>query len=88
MLGIETISAESFETPPCEVWPDHLPALNTFLRCVRQWRTESGKVLGLDYNVVFQVMDRSGITNQLEVLDDVAVIEKQAVELLNKKTNR
>lgn len=86
IFGIETLDTDELKTPPYEVWKDHISALNTFLRCVTQWRTGTSGVVGLDYNVVLQVMVLYDVPNRPAVLDEVRVIEDRAVALLNKKT--
>lgn len=67
-----------------EVWPEHVDAVDLFLRCMTQWRTSSTGVVGLDYGVVLQLISLYGMKEPAKVLEDLQVMELRAVKLLNK----
>ena len=56
-----------------------------FLRCATQWRTASSGVVGLDYGAVFNVLDLYAVGNRLQVFEDLQIMERRAVELINAK---
>ncbi|HCV01730.1 MAG TPA: hypothetical protein DG048_03700 [Pseudoalteromonas sp.] len=56
-----------------------------FLRVQTQFRTDNGYVVGLDYNVLFKVMELEKIKNPLDVLEDVQTIEARIIELLSER---
>lgn len=60
----------------------------TFLRCDTQWRSAGQGVFGLDYGVVFQMMALYSVDSPRQVMEDLKVIEKRAVELLNKPVKK
>lgn len=60
-------------------------AFEVFERVTSQWRVAFGGFVGLDYNVVFSLFDMLSIAadQRLAVLDDVRVMEKEALSILN-----
>lgn len=70
-----------------EVWPDNMPAINLFSSISTQWRTSMGGVTGLDYNVLFNRMDRMKLSEQEYewMFDDIRVIESEALSAINSK---
>jgi hypothetical protein len=70
------------------VWPEHEDAVLTFIRCQTQWRSTGGGVIGLDYGVVFQVMALYDVTDRRTVLEDLQVMENQAVEVINRRARQ
>jgi hypothetical protein len=69
------------------VWPEHEDAVLTFIRCQTQWRSTGGGVIGLDYGVVFQVMELYDVTDRRTVLEDLQVMESRAVEMINRRAS-
>jgi hypothetical protein len=45
-------------------------------------------VIGLDYGVVFQVMALYDVTDRRTVLEDLQVMENQAVEVINRRARQ
>lgn len=77
---------ESMREPETfEVWPEHLEALEIFLRCTTQWRTTQAGVIGLDYGPMFQLLDLYAVGNRLQVFEDLQIMEQRAVKLINDK---
>lgn len=66
------------------LWEEHVPVVELFLRCVRQWRTAGEAFLGIDYGALSWVCKLSNIEPTLPLLDDFQIMEAQAVEILNK----
>jgi hypothetical protein len=71
------------------VWPENWPAVELFLRCSTQWRSGEPTALGpcgvygLDYSVVlsFASLYVPAETELRQVLEDVQVMERRALEL-------
>jgi hypothetical protein len=66
------------------VWPEHEETILLFLRTQTQWRVSDGRAIGLDYGVVFQVMDLYAVGNRRQALEDLQIMESRAKELINK----
>jgi hypothetical protein len=66
-----------------EVWPENQDALLLFLRCQTQWRMTLGGVVGLDYAVVFSMMDLYAVDNKRQVMEDLQLMEGRAKKLIN-----
>lgn len=67
-----------------EVWPEHENAVLLFLRCQTQWRPGGSGVVGLDYGVVFQVMDLYAVADRRGTFEDLQIMEGRARQLINK----
>lgn len=59
-----------------------------FLRCQTQWRATSSGVIGLDYGVVIELARLQQISDPMQLLDDLQIMELHARELLNKAASR
>lgn len=68
-----------------EVWPDNQPALGLFLRLRTQWRVGPGGAVGLDYGVMYRMMDRLNLpADEYDELEaDVAVMEAEALDVMH-----
>ena len=64
-----------------ELWPEHQSALTLFDAMQTQWRTASGGVIGLDYNVLAWVCPRVGIApaDEAQAFADLRVMEDEAL---------
>ena len=67
-----------------EVWPENWAALDLFLRCQTQWRTDNGKRIGLVYSELIAIGSLYSVENLGGVVEDVQVIE---AEILNQRAN-
>lgn len=68
------------------VWPQNKRALDAFMAVRRQWKYgPMGGVLGLDYQGVEAVLRMRKIKIDAELLDDLAIMEGGAMEVLNAK---
>ena len=70
-----------------EVWPENINAVNLFSRISTQWRVGTGGAYGLDYNVMLALMERMRLNDEEHsiLLDDMRVIESEALSIMNKK---
>lgn len=68
-----------------EIWEEHVPVVELFMRCIRQWRTAGEAFLGIDYSVLDWVCKLSGIEPTLQLLDNFQIMEAEAVEILNER---
>lgn len=73
--------------PAYEVWPENMPAINLFSSISSQWRVGMSGPSGLDYNVLFNRMDRMKLPDQDYewMFDDIRVIESEALSIIRKK---
>lgn len=66
-----------------EVWPDNWQAVQLLNRMSTQWRLGFGGAVGLDYNVLYRMMDRLGLVpeefDQIEA--DIQVMEMTVLEI-------
>jgi hypothetical protein len=63
------------------VWSENLPALELFMRCQTQWRTDNkGRRTGLIYSELIAIGRLYSVENLGQVVEDVQVIE---AEILN-----
>lgn len=89
--SIETLKAfgiplDAVEPPkPVEPYPEHILAFQCFIDLSGQWRTSTGGVFALDYNVVYRWMDAESVkqAEQNRLLRDVGLIERGALEAIN-----
>lgn len=63
-----------------EVWPENWPAVELFMRCQTQWRTDNGQRVGLVYSELIAIGSLYSVENLGRVVEDVQVIE---AEILN-----
>ncbi len=70
-----------------EIWPENEKAISLFSSVSTQWRIGMGGPTGLDYNVLFHLLDRMRLTDTEydQLFDDVRIIESEALTILNKK---
>ncbi|OVE49453.1 DUF1799 domain-containing protein [Chromobacterium violaceum] len=67
-----------------EVWPDNWQAVQLLNRMSTQWRVGFGGAVGLDYNVLYRMMDRlklGGIEEE-ELEKDIQVMELEALQVM------
>lgn len=74
------------DTSTTEIWPENWLPYVIFSDVGSQWRVGAGGATALDYNVVFRMMDLRGIKKkkQLEVMRALKVMERAAVDQMNK----
>ncbi|MBV2160248.1 DUF1799 domain-containing protein [Achromobacter denitrificans] len=77
------MTPEDVAGDPVEIWPENLTAFKLFDSLSSQWRVSMAGRTGLDYGVMFQKMDRMGLSpeqydeleNQMRVLEHAALDE-------------
>lgn len=67
------------------VWRINMPAVRLFTRVGTQWRVSAGGAYGLDYGVLFHLMDRMGLTPEryLELEEEIRVLESAALDAMH-----
>lgn len=67
-----------------EVWPENWPALQLFIRMATQWRVGMSGATGLDYGVLFTMLDRMklGDEEQEQMFEDIRVMEQEALSAM------
>ena len=71
-------------SPPVEIWPDNLEAVNLFISIATQWRVGMNGATGLDYNVLYHKLDRMNLSAEryAEVEQEIGVMEAAALEAM------
>ena len=81
------LAAEDVAAAPVEVWPDVWPSVLLLQRLRTQWRVGMGGAVGLDYSVMYRMMDRMELDkeayDQLEA--DIQVMEEEVLAMLAEK---
>ena len=67
-----------------ELWEEHVPAMEMFIRCSTQWRVGMSGAVGLDYTVLFHLMDLYDIKDKRQTFEDVQVIEAAILSMISK----
>ena len=64
-----------------------MSAVLLFNRVGSQWRTGVSGPTGLDYSVLFRLMDQMGLEGEdwMDMLDDIQVLETAALNELHKR---
>lgn len=70
-----------------EVWAHHWQAVELFRQMSTQWRVGFGGAVGLDYAVLFKLMDLQDIekSRRLELLAQIQVCESAALDIFYEK---
>jgi hypothetical protein len=70
-----------------EIWPENWDAVTLFRRMTTQWRMSMGGPTGLDYNVLFRLLDNERLSGDDWdlMLTDVSVMEAAALEAMAQK---
>lgn len=75
------------ETNGSWVWSCNVPAVNLFVQLGTQWLVGPGGAYGLNYSVLYQKLDRMGVSpeeaEQLE--EDIRILEDAALEEMRKE---
>jgi hypothetical protein len=82
---------EDYEGDVIEVWPENLPALQMFQRIGTRWVVAGmGGVTGLRWEAIYPLMDRLNLTPDAwdALLSDLEVMERAALEVLNRKDDK
>lgn len=69
------------------MWEDNWPAIHLFTQVSTQWRTGASGPVGLDYNVVFHVLDRKALApdDYDDMMGSIRIIEGEALRQIHKK---
>ncbi|CAM4266378.1 DUF1799 domain-containing protein [Stenotrophomonas lactitubi] len=76
------LKAKHFPPPQVELWPECVLPIELFSRVATQWRVGAGGPIGLDYNVVYQELEREALApdKRDEVMAGIRIIERAALE--------
>jgi hypothetical protein len=85
MAAIGTTEAD-YERPEVDLWPENWPVVRLFTQVTTQWRVGMNGPTGLDYNVVFHELDRTGVAGDAydDMMAALRVIESTALEEIHK----
>nr|WP_287859113.1 DUF1799 domain-containing protein [Klebsiella sp.] len=81
------MTAEDYDDVVINVWPDIWPAFVVFRAVSTQWRTSPGGVIGLDYNVLAWLMRVYDVADEVTAINDLQIMERVALNILNKLQN-
>ncbi len=70
-----------------EVWPENWQTVGLFISVATQWRIGMGGPTGLDYNVLFRILDNMGCSRDEwdQLFDDIRVMESAALESMRQQ---
>lgn len=68
-----------------ELWPENFESFGIFLRALTQWRTGPAGYIGLDYAGVLAVLRFLRVRPSPSLLDDLQVMEGEALRLFREK---
>lgn len=82
---ISGFSPEDYEQDPVEVWPENFTAFDLFCKLSTQWLTNTGGATGLNYLVLFALMDRLKLTDEDhdDMFSDIQVLERAALKAMS-----
>jgi hypothetical protein len=66
------------------IWPEHEEAVMLFMLMSTQWRIGMSGRCGLDYGVLFSLMDLYDVKNRREALENLQIMEAHALQLFAK----
>lgn len=66
-----------------EIWPDNLDTMLMFLRMGTQWRVSMTGLLGMDYNVLFDLFNLYGTVDRVIMLEDLQAMERAVIKAVN-----
>ena len=80
-------SPSDYSDEVVEVWPENIRAVNLFSSICTQWLVSANGAYGIDYNVMFYLIDRMRLNDEEHAIlfDDMRVIEAEALSIMNKK---
>lgn len=66
------------------MWPENVPAVNTFIAIATQWRMGPSGPIGLDYNSLNFVLKLSGFPESAwpEAFEGLRVMESEALKIM------
>ncbi|MFG6068476.1 DUF1799 domain-containing protein [Stenotrophomonas indicatrix] len=75
------LKARHFPPPQVTLWPECVLPIEIFSRVSTQWRVGAGGPIGLDYNVVYQELQREALMPDKhdEVMAGIRIIERAAL---------
>lgn len=81
------LSLDDVQNQAVEVWAEHWQAVELFQQMSSQWRVGVGGAVGLDYGVLFKLMDLQDIdkSRKLEILPQIQICEAAALEIMHRK---
>ncbi len=81
MDGFGQALAALADNKQVEVWPENWPAWSVFCTVNTQWRTGFNGPTGLDYTVLFRVLDESELSKPewRQIFSDVRQLEAYAL---------
>jgi len=71
-----------------EVWPENWQTVDLFISIATQWRTGMSGPTGLDYNVLFRILDSMGLPQDEwnRSFDDIRIMESSALEAMRQNS--
>ncbi len=81
---------EDYADECTEVWPENWPAFDLFLTLSTQWRTGMNGPTGMDYAVLYPLLDRRtrSAAEYDELFADIRCMERAALDTINKSPTK
>ena len=81
------MTLEDYALDEVKVWPENWLAFELFHKLQTQWRTGAMGATGLDYDILFSLLNRRRLNDQDfdQIFADVQVMEISALNTMNKK---
>ena len=76
------------DTSITEIWPENYTAFQVFNEISSQWRVGMNGPTALDWNVAFEVMKLMKVKRQLDVIRDIKVMERAALNQMAAQTKK
>lgn len=70
------------------VWKENFQTVVMFLKCTTQWRVSFGGFVGLDYTAVKVLLDIYQVKKHRQMFEDLQLMERAALQVLNKKADK
>ncbi|MFK3741444.1 DUF1799 domain-containing protein [Massilia sp. TN1-12] len=89
-LAAAGLTEEDLEWDAVEVWPENVQAYQLFSSLQTQWRVGMSGPSGLDYNVMYRMIDRMKLSNaDAEDLEyDVRAMESEALSAMHERAEK
>lgn len=79
-LGVATAALPEKEAPSFDVFPENWDAVRCFCACSTQWRQSFSGITGIDYTVLFKIIEIYSIDDTVNTFEDVRIMEAAVLQ--------
>lgn len=89
-LEASGLTLEDLEGEGVEIWPENFRAYRLFCDLQTQWRVGMSGPSGLDYNVMYRMIDRMKLSPEVaeELEYDVRTMESEALSAMHERAEK